>query len=181
MLPEGSSWSASFVTEGESTPMSFWCCGTSQRRFQGLRLYKAVDFEVRAGEIHALVGQNGSGKSTLVKILAGVHQPDPGAEGWLDGEPLDLDSAAVAKHGRLRFVHQDLGLVLELSTAENLALFRGFQRGRFGRLRWGEQAEITHRVLARFGIRHRHRCPAVRRHPGGKDRRRHRMCTAGVG
>ena len=152
MLPEGSSWSGSLAHGGGVDSDELLVLRNVSKTFPGTPALQGVDFEVRAGEIHALVGQNGSGKSTLVKILAGVHHPDPGAEGWLDGEPLDLDSAAVAKHGRLRFVHQDLGLVLELSTAENLALFRGFQRGRFGRLRWGEQAEITHRVLARFGI-----------------------------
>ena len=60
-------------------------------------------------------GQNGSGKSTLIKTLAGYHAPDPGAVAWLDGEPFDL-SAVGDRHDRLRFVHQDLGLVIELSA-----------------------------------------------------------------
>ena len=109
-----------------------------------------MDFDIRAGEIHALVGQNGSGKSTLVKTLAGYHHADSG-DALLDDEAIDL-SAAGAAHDRLRFVHQDLGLVLELSASENLAAFHGFHRGRFGRVSWNEQSRTTRRVLERFDI-----------------------------
>jgi ABC-type sugar transport system ATPase subunit len=152
MLPEGSEWAASPVAGPVVESDELLVLRNVSKTFPGTQALSGVDFEVRAGEIHALVGQNGSGKSTLVKILAGVHGADAGGEGWIDGESLDLESPIVGKHDRLRFVHQDLGLVLELSTAENLALFRGFQRGRFGRLRWGEQAAVTRTVLARFGV-----------------------------
>jgi ABC-type sugar transport system ATPase subunit len=121
------------------------------KTFPGTKALIDVDFEIRAGEIHALVGQNGSGKSTLVKTLAGYHGADSG-EAWIDGEPLDLSTFGAARHDRLRFVHQDLGLVMELSAAENLALFHGFHRGRFGRVRWNEQAKTTRRVLERFAV-----------------------------
>ena len=120
------------------------------KTFPGTRALIDVDFDIRAGEIHALVGQNGSGKSTLVKTLAGYHHADSG-EALLDDEAIDL-SAAGAAHDRLRFVHQDLGLVLELSASENLALFHGFHRGRFGRVSWNEQSRTTRRVLERFDI-----------------------------
>ena len=86
-----------------------------------------------------------------MKTLAGYHDADSG-EAWLDDEALDLGVFGAARHDRLRFVHQDLGLVLELSAAENLALFHGFHRGRFGRVRWNEQAKVTRSVLERFGI-----------------------------
>ena len=122
------------------------------KTFPGTRALIDVDFNIGNGEIHALVGQNGSGKSTLVKTLAGVHTPDEGAEAWMNGEPLDLYSAADSLHDRLRFVHQDLGLVLELNTIENLALFRGFSRDRLGRLRWKDQARSTQSALARFDV-----------------------------
>ena len=121
------------------------------KTFPGTRALIDVDFGIRAGEIHALVGQNGSGKSTLVKTLAGYYYADSG-EAWIDGESLDLSTIGAARHDRLRFVHQDLGLVLELSAAENLALFHGFHRGRFGRVRWHEQAKTTRRVLERFAV-----------------------------
>jgi ABC-type sugar transport system ATPase subunit len=86
------------------------------KTFPGLKALDDVSLTVGAGEIVALVGQNGSGKSTLVKILAGVHTPDPGAEITL----ADVDG----DHTSLHFIHQDLGLVGTLSTVENLDLGR---------------------------------------------------------
>lgn len=90
-----------------------------------------VSFEVRSGEIHALLGANGAGKSTLIKILAGVHRLDRGSI-EVQGSALpaghtpdDTRAAGVA------FVHQDLGLVDDLSVADNIALQLGFDT-RFG-------------------------------------------------
>jgi ribose transport system ATP-binding protein len=121
------------------------------KTFPGTRALDGVDIDIRAGEIHALVGQNGSGKSTLVKTLAGYHHADSG-EAVIDDEAVELSAAGAARHHRLRFVHQDLGLVLELSASENLALFHGFHRGRFGRVSWNEQSRTTRRILERFDI-----------------------------
>jgi ribose transport system ATP-binding protein len=94
--------------------------------FPGQRALDAVDLDIRAGEIHGLVGQNGSGKSTLIKILAGFHSPEPGAEAWFDGEPFQLGHAEASARAGLRFIHQDLGLIPTLSTVDNLELARGF-------------------------------------------------------
>jgi ABC-type sugar transport system ATPase subunit len=87
------------------------------KTFPGLRALDDVSLSVGAGEIVALVGQNGSGKSTLVKVLAGLHDPDPGSEIALGTAP---DGSEVGLH----FIHQDLGLVAGLSTVENLDLDR---------------------------------------------------------
>ena len=81
------------------------------KTFPGQVALAGVGLELRPGQIHALLGQNGSGKSTLIKILAGVHPPDPGGQAWMHGAPLTLGSAAAAHHAGLRFIHQDLGLV----------------------------------------------------------------------
>jgi ribose transport system ATP-binding protein len=89
-----------------------------------------VDLAVGAGEIHALVGENGAGKSTLIKILAGVHQAD-GGEVRLAGRLVDPYEEPLP----LSFVHQDLGLVDELSVGENVALVAGFPR-RAGLIDW---------------------------------------------
>jgi ribose transport system ATP-binding protein len=122
------------------------------KTFPGTRALDEVSLEVAAGEVHALVGQNGSGKSTLIKILAGYHRADPGAAAWLDGEPFDLTDLAHARHHRLRFVHQDLGLVLELSATDNLALRGEFLRDRLGLVRWRAQARQARELLDRFGL-----------------------------
>jgi ribose transport system ATP-binding protein len=92
------------------------------KAFQGQWALRGVDLELRAGEVHALVGQNGSGKSTLIKILAGYHQPEPGGEATCFGEPFHLGSSDAAREANLHFIHQDLAIIDQLSVAENLAL-----------------------------------------------------------
>ena len=119
------------------------------KTFPGTRALDDVSLDIRRGEIHALMGQNGSGKSTLIKCLAGYHHPDPGAVAELEDEAFDLGHAVPEG---LRFVHQDLGLVLELNALDNLALHGGFARGAGRRILWREQEAETHRVLARFGV-----------------------------
>src|SRR4051794_25151872 len=131
-----------------SAPPALRITGLS-KTFGATRALTAAALDIRPGEIHALVGQNGSGKSTLIKTLAGLHAPDPGSAAELDGEPFALGHGVPSG---LRFVHQDLGLVLELNAMDNLALHGGFARGRAGRVRWSEQERETRRVLACFGV-----------------------------
>jgi ABC-type sugar transport system ATPase subunit len=119
------------------------------KTFAGTRALIDASLEILPGEVHALVGQNGSGKSTLIKTLAGYHTPDPGASAELAGEPFALGHTVPEG---LRFVHQDLGLVLELNATDNLALRGDFIRGFAGRVRWDEQVRETHRILERFDI-----------------------------
>ena len=121
------------------------------KTFPGQLALANVDFDVRRGEVHALIGQNGSGKSTLLKVLSGYHQPDDGAEAVVDGAPLRLGDAASAFAAGLRFVHQDLGLVPALGAIDNLALGRGYRTGRTGTISWRREAEAGRRSLARLG------------------------------
>ena len=119
------------------------------KTFGATRALDEVSIDIRAGEIHALMGQNGSGKSTLIKALAGYHTPDHGADAALDGESFNIGHEVP---NGLRFVHQDLGLVLELSAQDNLALHGGFAKGFGGRVLWSEQEKETHRLLERFDV-----------------------------
>jgi ribose transport system ATP-binding protein len=122
------------------------------KTFGGTRALRDVALEIAPGEIHALVGQNGCGKSTLIKTLAGYHDADPGALAWLDDEPFDLSAVTDARHDRLRFVHQDLGLVTELSALDNLALSRGYARTRLGSINWSAQEKTARALIGRFGV-----------------------------
>ncbi|HTZ91335.1 MAG TPA: sugar ABC transporter ATP-binding protein [Streptosporangiaceae bacterium] len=113
---------------------------------------QGVDLAVAYGEVHALVGQNGSGKSTLIKVLSGYHQPDPGAEAELAGRPFQLGSAHAATAAGLRFVHQDLALVLQLSILDNVMLGRTYPLGLGGRIRSRVAAERVRGYLHQVGV-----------------------------
>jgi ribose transport system ATP-binding protein len=119
------------------------------KTFPGTRALIDASLEIRTGEVHALIGQNGSGKSTLIKTLAGYHRADSGAVAELAGEPFAIGHDVP---DGLRFVHQDLGLVLELNAMDNLALRGGFISGAAGRIRWRAQEEETYRLMDRFAV-----------------------------
>jgi ribose transport system ATP-binding protein len=121
------------------------------KTFPGTRALVDVDFDIRPGEVHALVGQNGSGKSTLIKILAGFHEPDPGAEAQFADMPFPLGDSDAAQAAGLRFVHQDLGLVPTLDAVDNLALGVGYITGRGHRIRWRQQAKAAREAIQGIG------------------------------
>jgi simple sugar transport system ATP-binding protein len=89
--------------------------------FGGVRALRDVDFELRRGEVHCLAGENGCGKSTLIKIIAGVHTPEPGAEIIFDGESAEALTPGLARQHGIQVIWQDLALFPEMSVAENIA------------------------------------------------------------
>ena len=91
------------------------------KQFPGVRALDGVDLDVRAGEVHCLLGQNGAGKSTLIKVLAGAHQPDTGTIRWR-GEEVTLRSPIAAMRLGIATIYQELDLVEHLSVAENVHL-----------------------------------------------------------
>jgi ribose transport system ATP-binding protein len=121
------------------------------KSFGGEHALRGVDFEVRPGEVHALVGTNGSGKSTLIKILAGFHQPDPGASCAIGGTPLPLGNASSADDAGIRFVHQELGLIGNMNAVDNLGLGRGYNVSG-GRIRWRGERKRARALLDRLGV-----------------------------
>jgi ribose transport system ATP-binding protein len=121
------------------------------KTFPGQRALSDVSMEIRPNEIHALVGENGSGKSTLIKVLAGFHTPDPGALIEIDGEEYTTGSAAAARRHGLRFVHQDLGLIDQLSAADNVGIESGYRRGMARRIRWSAQQQHARDLVAKIG------------------------------
>ena len=86
------------------------------KEFPGVRALDGVDLDVRAGEVHALLGQNGAGKSTLIKVLAGAHQPDEGVITWR-GEGVKLTNPQGAMRLGIATIYQELDLVDGLTVA----------------------------------------------------------------
>ena len=91
------------------------------KTFPGVRALDGVQLEVRAGEVHCLLGQNGAGKSTLIKVLAGAHTPDSGEIAW-QGQPAAFTSPQAAMKAGIATIYQELDLVDGLSVAENIFL-----------------------------------------------------------
>lgn len=122
------------------------------KTFGATRALREVDLDIWPGEIHALVGQNGSGKSTLVKILAGYHSPDEGAQLTVKGEPvsLPLTPDAVDAAG-LTFVHQDLGLADSLPIVDNVRV-GAYATGPMWRIQWRPERSRVQRLLAEYGM-----------------------------
>jgi simple sugar transport system ATP-binding protein len=98
------------------------------KRFPGVLACDHVSFDVRAGEIHALLGENGAGKSTLMKILYGLHQPDEG-EILVNGKPVRINSPTAAIDQGIGMIHQHFMLVDTLTVTENVALGLASSRG----------------------------------------------------
>jgi ribose transport system ATP-binding protein len=121
------------------------------KTFGPATVLREVDFEVRSGEIHGLVGQNGSGKSTLIKVLSGVHRADDGGVIEVDGTELSnpVRPAELRRHG-LAFVHQDLGLVDECTVLENMRLGQFSVRSLSRRIDWSAERQAVDRTLERL-------------------------------
>ncbi|WP_143270974.1 sugar ABC transporter ATP-binding protein [Bradyrhizobium brasilense] len=124
--------------------------GGINKRFGGVRALRDVNLEVRAGEVHALLGENGAGKSTLIKILSGVHAADSGTI-EIAGKPATFDSPARSREAGIAVVYQDLSLVESLSVADNLLLGRE-PRTRFGFVRERELMARAGAFLSELGI-----------------------------
>lgn len=118
------------------------------KTFPGVRALDGVQLEVRAGEVHCLLGQNGAGKSTLIKVLAGVHRPDSGQVEWR-GEPAHFANPQAAMRAGIATIYQELDLVEDLSVAENA--FLGHEPKVAGFVRRGLMARRTREILSRLG------------------------------
>ncbi len=119
------------------------------KSFGAVRALRGVDFAVRAGEVHGLMGENGAGKSTLIKVLTGLHRPDDGVL-LLDGREVRPGSPREAQALGIAAVYQEINLIPERSVAENVFLGREPRRGLLIDRR--RMAEATARILARCGL-----------------------------
>ena len=124
----------------------------ASKTFGMTRVLHGVDLRIEAGEIRALVGENGSGKSTLVKILSGFYVPDEGTGAVsVGGQDIAPHRSGESDAAGLRFVHQDLGLVGQLNTFENLGLGRGYGSKLALPVRWKAQRRRAQQEMLRLG------------------------------
>lgn len=100
------------------------------KTFPGVYALKDVNFELRAGEVHALLGENGAGKSTLIKILGGIYKADKG-EIFIDGQKTEINGVFDAHKNGIAVIHQELVMVPYMTVAENIFLGREPMNGVF--------------------------------------------------
>ena len=100
------------------------------KTFPGVHALDHVDFEVRRGEVHALMGENGAGKSTLMKVLTGICAKDSG-EIFFEGRPVEFKSPREAQEAGIVIVHQELNMIGHLTVAQNIFIGREPKRGLF--------------------------------------------------
>jgi simple sugar transport system ATP-binding protein len=119
------------------------------KSFPGVVALENVDFSLRRGEIHALVGENGAGKSTLIKILTGVEHSDSGTI-ELDGKLVQVRSPQYSQEIGISTVYQEINLCTNISVAENIML--GFEPHRFGSIDWRKLNDFARQALKRLGV-----------------------------
>ncbi len=119
------------------------------KAFPGVQALEDVDFTLRTGEIHALVGENGAGKSTLIKVLTGVEHPDSGVI-TLDGKPIQVKSPQHAQTLGISTVYQEINLCPNLTVAENILI--GREPKRLGSVDWRGMNKLARQYLHRLDI-----------------------------
>src|ERR1700757_4842288 len=121
-----------------------------KKSFDGIEVLKGVDFTVRAGEVHALVGENGAGKSTLMNLLAGVHQPTSGTIHFAGRDNLQIPDERTAQELGISIVFQERSLFAQLSLADNI--FAARQPVRFGHINRKQLFSETRILLQRVEL-----------------------------
>jgi len=129
------------------------------KAFPGVRALSDVDFDVRRGEVHALIGENGAGKSTLMKILSGVYTRDSG-EIIFKGRPVNFTTPRQAQAAGITTIYQELNQVSQLSITENIYLGAEIQRGPL--LDWPKMHEGARALLAKLHMEVDPRTPISR-------------------
>ena len=122
-----------------------------RKSYAGVQALRGASFELRAGEVHALVGENGAGKSTFIKILTGAVQPD-GGEIVVAGRAVTHGSPRAAKALGIAAIYQQPALFPELTVAENIAIGQE-TRGVWGRVDWKARRARAAELLSRVGAR----------------------------
>ncbi|MEO9337670.1 sugar ABC transporter ATP-binding protein [Mesorhizobium sp. SB112] len=120
------------------------------KTFGAVRALSDVSFSVRAGEVHALMGENGAGKSTLMKVLSGAYVADAGGEILVDGRPIQAGDPIKAKANGISVIYQELSLAPNLTVAQNM--FLGAEPSRFGIVDRSANVRLAKPILERLGV-----------------------------
>jgi ribose transport system ATP-binding protein len=120
------------------------------KTFYTVKALRNVSLSVRAGELHALMGENGAGKSTLIKVLSGAYAPDPGGKILIDGAPVSTGDPIAARANGVAVIYQELSLAPNLTVSENI--FLGSEPSRLGVPDRAEIAERSSAVLEKLGL-----------------------------
>lgn len=121
------------------------------KSFSSVQVLKNAAFRLKAGEIHALMGENGAGKSTLMKILTGVYKADAGII-QVKGKERTFANPTEAENSGVAIIHQELNIIPKLTVAENMFLGRQLVYGRTGILRDKEMKKKTREYMQRLGV-----------------------------
>ncbi len=122
------------------------------KRFTGVQALDSVDFSIKRGEIHCLVGENGSGKSTLIKIISGVEQPDDGSEIYIEGERIASFQSIDRIRKGIEVIYQDLSLFPNMTVAENIAISQIIERGS-KLFNWNRIRHISEEAMGRIKVK----------------------------
>lgn len=120
------------------------------KKFSGVKALDQVYFKLKAGEIHALMGENGAGKSTFIKVITGVHEADEG-EMLLDGKPVRFSDPNEAKRAGIAAIYQHVTCYPDLSVTENIFMGHELVAKGSKRLLWKEMHEEAQRLLTELG------------------------------
>lgn len=121
------------------------------KRFPGVLALSNVDFALRKGEVHALLGENGAGKSTLMKILSGVYQPDEG-DIIFEGQPVTFANPLSAQSAGITIIHQEFNLFPELTVEDNIFIGREFCKNNRWRLDEKQQRQAAIDILQKLNL-----------------------------
>ena len=122
-----------------------------KKYFYGVKALDGVDFQVRTGEVHALIGENGAGKSTLVKILTGVYQPTAGTI-ILNDKPTQFPSPQVSQKAGISAIHQEATMFPDLSVMENIFMGHHIRNKSNSLLSWREMKDKTQILLNKLEL-----------------------------
>lgn len=139
------------MSEKKSTGEVFLRLHNVSKTFPGVKALSGINFDVRLGEVHALIGENGAGKSTLIKVLAGVYKPDPGGTIEVAGDTLNSLSTRESMRRGIIAIYQDFSLFPTLTVKENISFSEQIEKGR-PLVNWKEVDSTARKALKSLGV-----------------------------